>query len=137
MLDKLNEFTGSHGELERGKGLVTGTIALSLGILCFLGVLAFHFPQYLTTPELRKSYNVDVMRWVLLIALVVSGGLALVNILFNRSRWLSSCAFLLVAGALLAWFGVPPKDRHDLASTRPPEYHCNTAAPPVAASSAD
>ncbi|RZI69462.1 MAG: sterol desaturase family protein, partial [Variovorax sp.] len=101
MLDKLNEFTGSHGQLQRGKGLVTGTIALSLAILCFLGVLAFHFPQYLTTPELRKSYNVDLMRYVLLTALVISGGLALVNILFNRSRWLSSFAFLLVAAAAL------------------------------------
>ncbi|RYY82932.1 MAG: sterol desaturase family protein, partial [Comamonadaceae bacterium] len=64
MLEKLNEFTGSHGQLQRGKGLVTGTIALSLAILCFLGVLAFHFPQYLTTPELRMSYDVDVMRYV-------------------------------------------------------------------------
>ena len=100
-IDKLNEFTQTHGELRRGRGLVTGTIALSLGILCFLGVLAFHFPQYLTTPELRKSYNVDVMRFILLAAMVVSGGLALVNIIFNRSRWLSSAAFLLVAAAAL------------------------------------
>lgn len=84
-IDKLNEFTQTHGELRRGRGLVTGTIALSLGILCFLGVLAFHFPQYLTTPELRKSYNVDVMRFILLAAMVVSGGMALVNIIFNLS----------------------------------------------------
>ncbi|PSJ19015.1 fatty acid hydroxylase, partial [Halomonas sp. ND22Bw] len=70
-MDKLNEFTASHGELQRGKGRVTGTIALSLGILCFLGVLAFHFPQYLTTPELRRSYNVDIMRTILLVAMVV------------------------------------------------------------------
>ena len=60
MLEKLNELTESHGELRRGKGLMSGVIALSLGVLCFLGVLAFHFPEYLTTPELRKSYNVDV-----------------------------------------------------------------------------
>ena len=101
-LEKLNQFTESHGELQRGKGLVTGTIALTLGMLCFLGVLAFHFPQYLTTPELRKSYDVDVMRYVLLTAMVVAGGLALVNIVFNRSRWLSSFAFgLVVVAALL------------------------------------
>ena len=100
-LEKLNEFTESHGQLQRGKGLVTGTIALSLAMLCFLGVLVFHFPQYLSTPELRKSYDVDVMRHVLLVAMVVSGGLSLVNIVFNRSRWLSSFAFLLVAAAAL------------------------------------
>ena len=117
MLEKLNEFTESHGELRRGRGLVTGTIALSLGILCFLGVLAFHFPQYLTTPELRKSYNVDVMRFILLAAMVISGGLSLVNIIFNRSRWLSSAAFLLVvASALLGGHKVPV---HDFADNTP------------------
>ena len=100
-IDKLNDFTQNHGELRRGQGLVTGTIALSLGILCFLGVLAFHFPQYLTTPELRKSYNVDVMRYILLAAMVIAGGLSLVNIIFNRSRWLSSAAFLLVVASAL------------------------------------
>ena len=43
------------GELKRRHGKVSGVIAFSLAILCFLGVLAFHFPQYLTTPELRKN----------------------------------------------------------------------------------
>jgi hypothetical protein len=30
-------------------------------------VLAFHFPQYLTTPELRHKYSVDVLRQILLV----------------------------------------------------------------------
>ena len=55
MLKKLNHFTESHGALRPGRGLITGVIALTLAILCFLGVMAFHFPQYLTTPELRKQ----------------------------------------------------------------------------------
>jgi hypothetical protein len=61
-------------------------IALSLGILCFLGVLAFHFPQYLPTPELRRTYDVDLLRKVMLAAMVAAGGLSLVNILFERAR---------------------------------------------------
>jgi hypothetical protein len=65
MLDKLNQLTESHGELKAGRGMVSGVIALSLAILCFLGVLAFHWPEYLTTPQLRKSYNVDVLRQVM------------------------------------------------------------------------
>ena len=75
MLDKLNQLTESHGALQPGRGLVTGVIALSLAILCFLGVLAFHFPEYLTTPQLRKSYNVDVLRQVMYWSLVLSGAL--------------------------------------------------------------
>jgi len=102
VLDKLNELSESHGALKPGRGLITGVIALCLGILCLLGVLAFHFPQYLTTPELRRSYNVDVIRSVMFVALVLAGGMSLVNILFNRARWLSSFAFaLVVLSALL------------------------------------
>jgi sterol desaturase/sphingolipid hydroxylase (fatty acid hydroxylase superfamily) len=114
MLEKLNEFSESHGSLEPGKGIVTGVIALSLGILCFLGVLAFHFPQYLTTPELRHSYDVEVMRKILLASLVTAGGLSLANIVLNRSRWLSSFAFLLVAlAAVLGGHKVPVNDFPD------------------------
>jgi sterol desaturase/sphingolipid hydroxylase (fatty acid hydroxylase superfamily) len=97
MLGKLNELTESHGALKPGKGLISGVIALSLAILCFLGVLAFHFPQYLTTPQLRQSYNVDMIRTIMFTALVIAGGISLVNVIFNRARWLATFAFVLVA----------------------------------------
>ena len=114
MLKQLNELAESHGDLAQGRGLKTGVLAMSLGFLCFLGVLAFHFPEYLTTPELRKSYNVDTLRTVMFAAMVIAGGLSLVNILFNRSRWLSSFAFLLVVlTALLGGHKVPVNDFAD------------------------
>lgn len=102
MLDKLNELAEGHGPLTPGRGLVTGVLALSLAFLCLLGVLAFHFPEYLTTPELRKSYDVAVVRQILFLAMVLAGGMSLVNILFQRSRWLASFAFgLVLLSALL------------------------------------
>lgn len=96
MLKKLNQFTEGHGALRPGRGLVTGAIALSLAILCLLGVMAFHFPQYLTTPQLRQQYDVSLMRQLLFAGMVIAGGLSLVNVLFNRARWLSAFAFALV-----------------------------------------
>ena len=101
MLDKLNQLTESHGELRTGHGLVSGVIALSLAILCFLGVLAFHFPEYLTTPQLRKSYNVEVLRLVMYWSLVISGAIGLFNIVRGRARWLSVGAWVLIALTLL------------------------------------
>ncbi|MBI5257402.1 MAG: sterol desaturase family protein [Burkholderiales bacterium] len=95
-LDKLNRLTESHGALRPGHGLTTGVIALTLGVLCFLGVLAFHFPQYLTTPDLRKSYDVDLMRRLMMAAMVIAGGLSLFNMVTGRARWLSAAAFVLV-----------------------------------------
>lgn len=113
-LEKLNQLTASHGELRRGKGLISGVIALSLAILCFLGVLAFHFPEYLTTPQLRKSYDVELMRQLLYWSMVIAGGIALFNIAFGRARWLALGAFVLVVlAALLGGHKVPVGDFAD------------------------
>ncbi|MFN9449951.1 MAG: sterol desaturase family protein [Rubrivivax sp.] len=114
MLDKIHQLTRSHGELRTGKGLVSGIVALSLGILCFLGVLAFHFPEYLTTPQLRKSYDVALLRQVLYGALVVAGAVALFNIVLGRRRWLATAAFVLVClSVALGGHKVPVNDFPD------------------------
>jgi sterol desaturase/sphingolipid hydroxylase (fatty acid hydroxylase superfamily) len=113
-LNKLNQLTESHGELRPGHGMVTGVMALSLAILCFLGVLAFHFPEYLTTPELRKSYNVDIIRKIMLGALALAGSLSLLNIIRGRARWLSASAFVVIALTLaLGGHKVPVNDFAD------------------------
>lgn len=113
-LEQLNRLAESHGAMRTGTGLVSGVIALALASLCFLAVLAFHFPAYLTTPELRKAYDVDVLRSVMLAAMLIAGGVALANVLLNRMRWLSGAAFLLVAlTALLGGHTVPVGDFPD------------------------
>ncbi len=102
------------GEMQRGVGLIPGIIALVLGFLCLLGVAAFHFPQYLTTPELRHEYSVDVMRHILFAALVLAGSLAIMNLVLRRARGISLMAAILVALAV-AWGGshVPVADFPD------------------------
>ncbi|MEN5180850.1 sterol desaturase family protein [Comamonas odontotermitis] len=108
MFKRLNDLSESHGSLQAGKGMVAGVIALILAALCFLGVMAFHFPQYLTTPELRRSYNVDVMRQLLFWCMVISGGLSVALIVLGRVRWLAASAFgLVVLSALLGGHKVP------------------------------
>ncbi len=85
------------GELRPGLGLMTGALALTLAFLCLLAVLAFHFPQYLTTPELRHKYSVQVLRVIMTGSLVLSGALAMANLIFRRSRSLNAVALALVA----------------------------------------
>lgn len=97
--DIVEDTTGllrADGELTPGQGTITTTLALSLGLLSFMGVLAFLFPQYLTTPELRKAYNVDWCRALLFGGLLVSGTLSLFNIVFNRRRNVNIIAFAFV-----------------------------------------
>lgn len=95
-LDDTARLLESSGELRVGHGLVATIIALTLGFLCLLGVLAFHFPEYLTTPELRHKYSVDVLRQALFAALLIAGGLALANLVFGVKRNLNLLAFGLV-----------------------------------------
>jgi sterol desaturase/sphingolipid hydroxylase (fatty acid hydroxylase superfamily) len=103
MLDlaKLRRLAASHGPLLPGRGLRSGVLALALAIGCVLGVLAFHFPQQLSTPELRALVPVEWLRRLLVVSLVVAGAIALVNLVFDRQRWLASAAFALVVLALL------------------------------------
>ena len=40
-------------EFRFGEGKISGWISVLLGALSVLGVLCFHFPDFLTTPQLR------------------------------------------------------------------------------------
>ncbi|WP_426700542.1 sterol desaturase family protein [Rhodanobacter sp. Col0626] len=99
-VQETRELLHRDGELKPGLGKISGVIALSLGFLCLLAVLAFHFPQYLTTPDLRHKYSVDVLRQVLLAGLLVAGGMSLGNVILNRQRNLNIAAFVLVIAAV-------------------------------------
>lgn len=114
MLGKTASLLSSEGELRTGKGLASGAFALALAILCFLGALAFHFPQYLTTPELRAKYDVGVIRQIMLAGLLISGGWSLANVARGRSRGVNGAALLLVlATVALGGSRVPVGDFAD------------------------
>jgi len=102
------------GPLPPGQGLVGGVLAFALGLLCLLGVLAFHFPQYLTTPELRRAYSVDLLRHILFFSLVAAGSIGLLNAVLGRRRGLNLAACALVATAVaLGGSHVPVADFPD------------------------
>lgn len=107
----LPSLISAHGALNEERGLLSGVLALFLSGLSVLAVLAYRFPAYLTTPELRKNYNPDQLRYLLTLALVLSGAISLWNMIRGRSRWLASFAFGLVCVALLLGGpGVPVGD---------------------------
>lgn len=102
------------GELKFGRGLIATIVALALAFLCLLGVLAFHFPEYLTTPELRRQYSVEFLRHAMFVALIVAGGLSLANLVLGVRRNLNLLAFALVlATVALGGSRVPVGDFPD------------------------
>lgn len=102
------------GELRFGQGVIATIVALALGFLCLLGVIAFHFPEYLTTPELRRQYSVDFLRHAMFVALIVAGGLSLANLALGVRRNLNMIAFaLVIATVALGGSRVPVGDFPD------------------------
>ena len=89
--------------LRFGQGRISGALGIFLGALSVLAVLCFHFPEYLTTPELRRAYPVEILRWVLLAGMILAvlfGGLSL---FLSASKRLG---FAGIALALVAeWLG--------------------------------
>ena len=78
MADK-TEHKGRRGSLEevplrRGTGRIAALGSVFFGVLVFLGALCFHFPEYLTTPELRRTYSVPMLRALMLVAMMASLG---------------------------------------------------------------
>jgi len=114
VVGQTRSLLASSGEIKKGYGLASGVVALCLGILCFLGVLAFHFPQYLTTPELRQKYDVGLIRQIMFAALLLSGVLSFGNVILNRKRSINLAAFCLVlATVALGGSRVPVGDFPD------------------------
>jgi len=83
-----------------GEGAISGYVACLLAILSFLGVLAFHFPEYLTTPELRSNYGTDFLRQVMLVSLIVAASLGLLSFVRNKNKRLGAFAWLFVIASI-------------------------------------
>ncbi|WP_407334192.1 sterol desaturase family protein [Enterovibrio sp. 27052020O] len=55
----------AHRQLRIGDGKISGYLSVMLGALSLLAVLAYLFPSYLTTTELRKTYDAESLQHIL------------------------------------------------------------------------
>ncbi len=117
VLDAVSETTDlltQSGPLKSGSGLASGVLALTLAFLCLLGVAAFHFPQYLTTPELRRQYSPEFIRHMMFASLVLAGSISVLNVLFRNNRGLNAIAGVMVLVCLaLGGSDIPVADFAD------------------------
>lgn len=91
-------------EFRFGEGRISGVLALTLGLLSFLAVLAYLYPSHLTTTELRQTYDGEQLQQALRYAMYFSIFFAALTVLLNRGtyKWLGAVGigFTLVAFAL-------------------------------------
>lgn len=111
---KLAGLLGSHGALARGSGMFSSVVAFALACLCLLGVIGFHFPAYLSTPEFRHVYDVTTLRYLMFGGMVLAGAIAILNAVLGRTRWLASTTLgILVVTQLLGGPSTPIPDFPD------------------------
>ena len=60
--ERINAFFGDDQHTGLGTGWWSGILAVFFGVLAFGGVLTLHFPQYLSTPEMRIYYPMNIIR---------------------------------------------------------------------------
>ena len=69
-----------------GDGRIGSFLCASIGLLSVAAVLCLRFPEILTTPELRRFYDVELLRLTLAVAMVVAAGLGVLSIALGGPR---------------------------------------------------
>ena len=69
-----------------GEGRIGSSLCAAIGVLSVAAVLCLRYPAFLTTPELRVHYDVELLRLTLAIAMVVGAWLGVVGIVLGGPR---------------------------------------------------
>ncbi|MEL7022282.1 MAG: sterol desaturase family protein [Pseudomonadota bacterium] len=97
-------------ELRFGDGKIGALLSLSLGILSVLAVLAYRYPSYLTTTELRQVYDAESLQVLLKYGMYTSLLFGFLTFVLNRGRYRkmggAGIAFTLI-GFLLGGYNIP------------------------------
>ena len=69
-----------------GEGRIGSSLCAAIGLLSVAAVLCLRYPAFLTTPELRVHYDVELLRLVLAVAMVVAAWLGVIGIVLGGPR---------------------------------------------------
>ena len=99
-----------------GEGRIGSSVCAAIGVLSVAAVLCLRYPAFLTTPELRVHYDVELLRLTLAIAMVVGAWLGVVGIVLGGPRVRAAIG---LSGLLLAMLlGGPYVPTPDFAQPR-------------------
>lgn len=98
---KINEFFGDSDPTGFGTGWWSGVLAAFFGVLALGAVVCLHFPQLLTSPELRPYYRMDLIRPLIQAVIAAAMLLGVVSAFLRRKKVLALTGMLLALGATL------------------------------------
>jgi len=100
--EKIHEIFADNEPTGFGTGWWSGVLSAFFGILAFGAVLCLHFPQFLSAPELRAYYPMDLIRLLIQAVIVAAIVCGVVSAMLRRKKILgltglltSLCATLL------------------------------------------
>jgi len=96
---KINEFFGDAEATGFGTGWWSGVLAAFCGSLSFGGVLCLHFPQLLTSPELRSHYPMFAIRILIQSLIVGAFVFGIISAALRRKKTLAFTGMLLAIAA--------------------------------------
>ncbi|MEO7368302.1 MAG: hypothetical protein ABIZ36_10115, partial [Gemmatimonadaceae bacterium] len=88
-----------------GSGWISGTSSVFLGLLGLGGVLAFHFPALLSTPDVRTRMSIPVLRILIQLVIGFAFLLGLTSTMLRRRKVLGATGMALALIASLAGGG--------------------------------
>lgn len=83
-------------EFKIGEGRISGYISVFLGALSLIAVLAYQFPSYLTTTELRAVYDANILQVILKYCMWASLSFALLTFILNKKKRMGAIAILFL-----------------------------------------
>ncbi len=98
---KINEFFGDDEPSGFGTGWWSGVLSAFFGLLAFGAVVCLHFPQLLSSPELRPHYPMHLMRMLIQGVIVGAIVLGVVSAMLRRKKVLALTGMLSALGATL------------------------------------
>ena len=105
---QINRFFGDDAPSDLGSGWWSGIVSAFCGILALGGVLCLHFPQLLTTPEMRVHYPIDAIRMLIQAVIVGAFVFGVVSTVLRERKVLGITGMLLAFAAVaLGGAGVP------------------------------
>jgi lathosterol oxidase len=105
---KINEFFGDDESTGFGTGWWSGILAAFFGMLSFGAVLCLHFPQILSSPELRPHYPMHTMRALIQCLIVGAVLFGVISSILRKKKILGLTGMsLALAAAALGGSSVP------------------------------
>jgi sterol desaturase/sphingolipid hydroxylase (fatty acid hydroxylase superfamily) len=105
---QINEFFGDAESTGFGTGWWSGVVSAFFGTLSFGGVLCLHFPQLLSSPELRPHYPMHAIRLLIQGLIVAALLFGVISSILRKKKVLALAGILLAcAAAALGGSSVP------------------------------